>query len=274
MGGERSAFLGPRASSARSLLGLVALASSLLLVQAGDGLRWRARGPRGADVVPGGPANAHHEFHFTRAAYSGWGWRSWATDYPKADRQFLIGVRRILSDLDAFPSENPVRLDDPDLARFPFLYAAEVGYMALAEPEVQGLRRYLLAGGFLVVDDFWGTEEWSNFESEIRRVLPEHEIVEIPLDHPLFHSLYDIRGILQVPNVHQGIRGGPTWERNGYQPHCRGIFDEKGRLMVVINWNTDLGDAWEWAEQPLYPLEFSTFAYEMGINFIIYGMSH
>jgi len=245
----------------------------LLLPQGADGLRRRA-GENAAELLDSGAPAPHHEFHFTRAAYTSWGWPSWATDFPKADRQFLIGVRRVLSELDAFALENPVRLDDPDLARFPFLYAAEVGRMELEEAEVKGLRRYLQAGGFLVVDDFWGTGEWENFESEIKRVLPEHEIVEIPLDHPLFHALYDIREILQVPNVWQGVRGGRTWERDGYDPHCRGIFDDKGRLMVVINWNTDLGDAWEWAEEPRYPLRFSTFAYEMGINFIVYAMSH
>jgi hypothetical protein len=119
-----------------------------------------------------------------------------------------------------------------------------------------------------------GTAEWANFESEIARVLPEHEIVELPLEHPLFHSFYDIDRILQVPNVGQGIRGGRTWERDGYEPRCRGIFDERGRLMVVINWNTDLGDAWEWAEDPRYPFAFSSFAYQMGVNFIVYATSH
>jgi hypothetical protein len=153
-----------------------------------------------------------HDFYFTRAAYTGVGWRraSWTTDYPKADRQFLVGVDRVLQYLDASPDEHPMRLDDPELMRFPFLYAAEVGHLALTEPEVQGLRRYLLAGGFLVVDDFWGTDEWANFEAEIGRVLPEHPIVEIPLDHPLFHAFYGIEEILQVPVVGQGIRGGPT----------------------------------------------------------------
>lgn len=233
------------------------------------------RRPRSAPEAHPQPPG-RHGFYFTRAAYGGdrWGWRTWATDYPKADIQFLIGVRRILGYLDASPDENAVRLDDPELNRFPFLYAAEVGYMSLAEEEVLGLRRYLEAGGFLVVDDFWGTAEWENFEAEIGRVLPGRPIVDLPLDHPLFHSFYDIGELLQVPNVGQGIRGGRTWERDGFVPHCRGIFDERGRLMVVINWNTDLGDAWEWAEDPRYPFQFSSFAYQMGVNFIVYALSH
>ncbi len=224
----------------------------------------------GREVVPG------HEFYFTRAVYSGvrrWYSDSWSIDYPKADRQFLIGVRRLTS-IDAYEMENPVRLDDPELRRFPFLYALEVGYMSLTEAEAVGLRGYLLAGGFLLIDDFWGTFEWLNFEAEMRRVLPGYAIVDLPLDHALLSVFYEIEELVQVPNVRQGQMGGPTWEQDGYQPALRGIFDDKGRLMVAINWNTDLGDAWEWAENPYYPLKYSNFAYQLGINSIVYAMSH
>lgn len=220
-----------------------------------------------------------HEFYFSRVAYSGYGrgyygrGRSWATDFPKADRQFLVVLKRLVN-LDIYDMEHPVTLEDPGVRRFPFLYALEVGAMALTPAEAQGLREYLLAGGFLVIDDFWGTWEWENFETEIRRVLPEFSIVELDLEHPLFSAFYDIGEILQVPGVGRGRRGGPTWERDGYEPHVRGIFDDHGRLMVVINWNTDLGDAWEWAEDPFYPLRYSTYAYEMGVNMIVYAMSH
>jgi hypothetical protein len=227
----------------------------------------------GGDGDAGRSPIDHREFHFTRAAYTGYWSRNWATDYPKADRQFLMGVQRLLTHLDASGDENPVRLDDPDLNRFPFLYAVEVGRMALTEPEVEGLRRYLQAGGFLVVDDFWGTREWANFESEIRRVLPGCTIVDLPRDHPLFSAFYDIKEFLQVPNVGNAM-AGRTSERDGYTPFYRGIFDDKGRLMVAINANTDLGDAWEWAEVPEYPLKYSTFAYQMGVNLIVYSMSH
>ncbi len=216
-------------------------------------------------------------FYFTRAAYTGdysrrgrWAWR---TDFPKADIQFLIGVRR-LTNIDAYEDANPVRLDDPNLRRYPLLYALEVGYMDLTEAEVTGLRTYLRAGGMLVVDDFWGTWEWRNFEHQIRRVLPDRPIAAIPLDHPLLSAFYDIDEILQIPNVGQGRVGGPTWEQDGYQPRLLGIYDDLGRLLVIINWNTDLGDAWEWAEDPYYPLKFSNFAYQMGINMIVYAMSH
>ncbi|MGH7555896.1 MAG: DUF4159 domain-containing protein [Longimicrobiales bacterium] len=222
---------------------------------------------------------AMHSFYFTRVAYSGgggWGRRrgrsGWLTDGPKSDRQFLIVFRRLLG-IDAYDCEHYLRLDDPSIRKFPFLYALEVGSMGLGPEEVKNLRDYLLAGGFLMVDDFWGDGEWQNFEYEIRQVLPEYDIVELPLDHPIFRSFYEIKEILQVPNV-GNARSGWTSECGPCQPHALGILDEKGRVMVVINWNTDIGDAWEWAEQPFYPLKYSTFAYQMGVNFIVYAMSH
>ena len=231
-----------------------------------------SRSDTGVVVVP-------HSFYFTRAVYSsgmGRGWRrgrAWSTDYPKADRQFLVVLRRV-TNLDAHGLENAVRLDDPALRRFPFLYAVEVGYMELTEAEAEGLREYLLAGGFLVVDDFWGSREWAAFERNMGKVLPGRPIVEIPRDHPVFRSYYEIDELVQVPAVSNILRSGRTWERDGYTPHVRGIFAEDGRLLVAINWNTDLGDAWEWADIPEYPLEYSTFAYQMGVNLIVYAMSH
>lgn len=254
------------------------LATSLAAAQDAAGRLWGAFD----DSLHGGGAplvKGPHEFFFTRGIYSSsdldWGPR-WAIDYPKAEQQFLIALRRLAA-VDAYEAENALELDDPNLRRFPFLYMLEVGSMSLTESEVGGLRDYLLAGGFLVIDDFWGTWAWENFETEMQRVLPDRSIVEIPPDHPVFHVFYEITDILQVPNVRQGwysASGGPTHEYDGYVPHVRGIFDDDGRLMVLINWNTDLGDAWEWADDPYYPLKFSTFAFEMGINFVVYAMMH
>ena len=219
-----------------------------------------------------------HEFYFTRMAYSGGGMgrrrrQSWATDYPKSDRQFLTVLER-LTGLDMFLEEHPRLLTDEHLNRFPFLYAVEVGGMSMTPEEATALREFLLRGGFLVVDDFWGTWEWENFEFEMQKVFPELPIVDVALEHEIFHNFYDIEEIIQVPNVGNGVRGWSTHERDGYDPHVKGIFDEDGRLMVIVNWNTDLGDAWEWAENPYYPLRYSTYAYQMGVNFIIYAMSH
>ena len=234
-------------------------------------------------VPAGAPALQYprewHEFYFTRAAYSsygrgGWGRRgqSWAIDYPKADIQFLTVLKR-LTNLDAYDDENAVALNDPRIRNFPFLYALEVGYMSMSEPEVEGLRDYLLAGGFLVIDDFWGSQEWAQFEFQMKLVFPEKPIIDLELDHTVFNTFYEIDEILQVP-AYGRYFGGQTYERDGYVPFVKGIEDDDGRLMVIINWNTDLGDAWEWAEQPDYPVPYSTFAFQMGVNMIVYAMTH
>ncbi|MGF1527993.1 MAG: DUF4159 domain-containing protein [Candidatus Competibacterales bacterium] len=223
----------------------------------------------------------YHELFFTRGIYTdgSYGYYAgnrWAIDYPKADRQFLIALQR-LTGVDAYPNDNAVSLSDPDLRRYPFLYMLEVGSIDLTEDERQSLRDYLQAGGFLVIDDFWGSRAWRRFEAEMQRVLPGRPIVDVPSDHPVFNVFYDIEEIIQVPNLRQGQQaayGGPTHEYDGYFPEVRGIFDDSGRLMVLINWNTDLGDAWEWADDPYYPLKFSTYAYEIGINFIVYALTH
>ena len=131
-----------------------------------------------------------------------------------------------------------------------------------------------------MVDDFHGSMEWAGFVQSMHRVFPDRAIVEIPIDHDVFQTFYTIDEVLQVPNegnarsVAYGLPNARTYESDGYEPHVRGIFANDGRLMVLINWNTDLGDAWEWAEQPDYPLEFSTYAFEMGVNMILYSMTH
>ena len=227
--------------------------------------------------VPG----SAHEFYFTRGIYSGEfddydeGGR-WAIDYPKADHQFLVALKR-LSMVDAYGSDNAIELTDPMLRRFPLLYAVEVGSMSLSEAERLALRSYLLAGGFLVIDDFWGSWAWDHFVSQMQLVFPDRAIVELPPEHPVFNIFYNIDRVIQVPNVRQGWGskyGGPTHEYDGIVPHVRGIFDDDGRLMVLINWNTDMGDAWEHADDPYYPLKFSTYAFEMGVDFAIYAMTY
>jgi hypothetical protein len=225
------------------------------------------------------PLPEAREFFFTRGAYTSYGrgyWRggeSWAIDYPEADHHFLTVLKR-LTNLDAYDSDNAVRLDDPDLRRFPFLYILEVGRMDLSPGEIQGLRNYLNAGGFLVVDDFWGEREWANFEYQMARVIPGRQIVPLHLDHPLFSTFYDIDEVRQTPAYGRGINGRPTSECAGCVATVLGIYDDDDRLMVVINWNTDLGDAWEHADDPYYPLPYSTYAYQVGVNLVVYGMSH
>lgn len=252
---------------------------ALFLVLGAGPAAAQAAGP--GTVGEGAAAPVPREFYFTRGIYTSeetdyFGGGRWAIDYPKADRQFLVALRR-LTGVDAYPLENALPLTDERLRQFPFLYMLEVGTIALDAAERVALRDYLLAGGFVVIDDFWGTHAWSRFEAQMRELFPDRPLVDVPLDHPVFNVFYDIDELVQVPNVYQGqmsVHGGPTHEYDGFVPQARGIFDDRGRLMVLVNWNTDLGDAWEWADDPDYPLRFSTFAYEMGINFVIYAMTH
>lgn len=216
-------------------------------------------------------------FYWTRAIYSGFGrgWYrrgggSWSTDYPKGDRQFLVVLKRLVR-LNAYDWENAISLADPNLRKFPVLYAVEVGFMDMTDEEVEGLRGYLDAGGFLIVDDFWGPRQWDQFEYNMRRVYPDRQIVDIGLDHPIYSAYYDIEEVLQVPAIGNVYHPAECY---GCYPQVKGMYDDKGRLSVIINFNTDLGDAWEWAESPAYPLNYSTYAYEMGANMIVYAMSH
>jgi hypothetical protein len=263
----------------RLLTGGIALGVAGSAAAAGITLAPGAPEPEAAPVVAAAPAprDLLHNFYFVRARYTDGGrypnWKDWRTDFPKADAQFLTVFRR-LADVDAFEEGLPIRLDDPDLRRFPYLYAVEVGQMQLTDTEVEGLRGYLTAGGILVVDDFWGTAEWRTFEAQMARVLPGRRLRDVPLDHELFHAYYDIDEIVQVPNSGQAASGGRTYESDGVVPAVRGIFDDDGRLMVIANWNTDLGDAWEWAESPHYPLKYSTYAIRIGVNTIVYALSH
>jgi hypothetical protein len=217
------------------------------------------------------------EFTFVRIVYTGlgpWGYyKAWYTDWPKSDRQFILGVRR-LTDIRVAEQGKTVSLTDPAIFRYPFLYSVECGHWNLTDAEAAGLREYLKRGGFLFCDDFWGSWEWDNFQQNISRALPGAKIEELPLSHPVFHSYYDINQILQVPNVGNALYSNQTSEQDGIVPHCRGILDENGRLAVIINWNTDLGDAWEWADLPGFPAKYSTYAYKIGINAIVYAMSH
>jgi hypothetical protein len=230
-----------------------------------------AQMPYSYDSAPPG-----HEFYFTRGIYGGgggdyWGPR-WAVDFPKADQQFLVALKR-LTLVDAPDQHHAIELHDETLRDYPFVYVLEVGSLVLDADRAEALRKYLLAGGFMVVDDFWGSVSWAHFEAQMRMVFPNRRIENVPMDHPVFHTFYDIREIVQVPNIGRST-GGPTHERDGYIPRVRGIFDDHGRLMVMINWNTDVGDAWEWADNPRYPLKYSTYAYKIGINFVIYSMTH
>jgi hypothetical protein len=238
-------------------------------------------------------------FTFCRVEYSsgggwdGWGGRgrggNWRTDYPDSDINFSIRLAE-LTTINVNRNERGdvkfavVTLTDEDLFNYPFIYMLEVGDLMFSDEETERLRSYLLRGGFLLVDDFWGDYAWANWEYEISRVFPpdEYPIVDIPLDHPIFHCVFEIKEVPQVPAINQfwnwrmtgnTYEGQPTIDP---RPHCRGIFDKNGRLMVVMMHNTDLGDGWEREGENIgYFEEFSVKrAYPMGINIVVYAMTH
>jgi hypothetical protein len=220
------------------------------------------------------------EFSFTRLMYAsnpwiarGWGGRPmWTTDAPEAETHFLQGVRR-LTRINAASEGTAVSLEDDELFDHPFLYAVEVGTWFLDENDAARLREYLLRGGFLMVDDFHGVAEWESFMESMRRVFPDRPVVEIHDTDEVFHVLYDLDERTQIPGIYS-VMNGTTYEKGGVTPHWRGIYDDEGRLVVVINFNMDMGDAWEHADWPQYPEPLTALAYRFGINYLLYSMTH
>jgi hypothetical protein len=227
-------------------------------------------------VMTPSDANEKTEFVFARLQYPnmGRGWRrgSWSTDWPKADRQFLQGVRR-LTRIHSRSVEAVVNLDSDDIFDYPFVYAVEVGHWTLNDQQAAKLREYLDRGGFLMTDDFHGTWEWDVFMSSMRKVFPDRPVVDLANSEAAFHVLYDLGERFQVPGI-QYFYSGQVWEQDGVEAQWKGIFDEKGRLVVAICHNMDLGDAWEWADHPRYPEKWASMAYRVAINYIIYSMTH
>jgi hypothetical protein len=196
----------------------------------------------------------------------------WSQDFPRADRHFSLAVRR-LTRLHVRSVEQLVNLDEGDAYDWPWLYAVQVGEWGLTDRQGQELREYLLRGGFFMADDFHGDAEWREFETRIHKVLPEYPIREIQEDDPIFHSVYDMTERYQIPgeaHLRAGYKNGPT----GMGAHWRAIYDDKGRILVAISYNSDVGDAWEWADDPYYPEKFSDLAIRLGVNYIVYAMTH
>jgi len=216
------------------------------------------------------------EFTFARLIYESYGRRGrWTTDYPKADEQFILGLRDwVRSGLVISDDPVAVSMRDQKLFNYPFIYVVEPGYMELSEDDAAMLREYLLRGGFMMLDDFWGEYEWQNVQEQMLKVFPEYRIKELPLDHPLFHCFFDIDEVVQVPSVGNIIYRGRTDEKGGIVPYYHAIVNGEDRVMVFIARNTDNGDAWEWIDEPQYPLKYGLAAYRLGMNAIVYAMTH
>jgi len=224
-------------------------------------------------------------FTFVRIKYPsmrGWyGLDKWAIDYRDADLNLSYRLQQLTS-LKVDPEGRVLELTDPELFDYPWIYIVEPGDMELTDDEVSCLRRYLLNGGFLMVDDFWGDREWMGFYEQIKRVFPDREPVDLEMDHPIFHCVFDLKlekNQLQVPNFQTGEESkytGVTWERGGRDVHFRAIYDDKNRMMAIICHNTDNGDGWE--REGIYEYYFREFsekkAYPLGINIVFYAMTH
>jgi len=198
----------------------------------------------------------------------------WSQDFPPADRHFSLAVRR-LTRIHARSVEQLVNLDEGDEYDWPWLYAVQVGEWGLTDAQGQALREYCLRGGFFFADDFHGEAEWNEFASRMRKAFPDHPIVELDNSDQLFHNVYDLDNKIQVvgwAHLRDGYKAdnGPT----AAGAHWRGILDDKGRIMVAITYNSDIGDAWEYADHARYPAAMADVAIRLGVNSIVYAMTH
>jgi hypothetical protein len=256
---------------------LVLAGSVLHLAQGQTGSRREAVRDAMRSSIP--PPEA--EFHMARMIYtSGGGFGAfrpwWAIDYPEAEYHFRQGVRRLTRIAMADDSRH-IPLTDDALFDYPWLFAQQVGRWALSNEETSRLREYLLRGGFMVADDFHGPWQWDIFAEAMSRVFPDRTIVDIPDGHEILHVLYDLDERTQIPGrrMIREMGGGQIQiYPEGSPPRWRGIYDDDGRLMVVMNFNMDMGDAWEHADDPVYPEPMTALAYRFGINYVIYAMTH
>jgi hypothetical protein len=270
-------------------LGFIVL--PLLLAMTGLGQRFRFQEQEEDGPRPVFPSAA--EFHFVRMEYTdlpeyhrffgfasrgarGEGW--WVVDWPDADDHFSQGVQRLTRIATGDPRH--MRFTDDHLFDYPWVYATQTGWWNLSDAETARLREYLLRGGFLVVDDFWGADQWEIFRQTMARVLPGHAIPDLAETDSVMHVLYDIqeKDRTFIPGTRH-LRRGPdgavrVYQPEGSTPAWRAMYDDRGHMVVAVNFNTDVGDAWEYADSPIYPAEMTALAYRYGINYLIYSMTH
>jgi len=271
------------AATAALVAVLIAGTVSAQRIWVGGGRFWRTS-PRWATK-----ASFDGSFNYCRGFYTSnrreAGGSGWDTDYPGSDNNFSVRLAeltlvRVKLDATGQPDYVVVRLTDPLLFHCSMLFMEDVGTIQFSDAEVASLRAYLLKGGFLTVDDFWGAAAWEQWAAEIGRVLPpsQYPIVDIPNDHSLMHTLYDVKEIEQVSSIQFWMRSGGSVSERGPDspsPNHRGIADAKGRLMVVMTHNTDIPDTWEReGENQEYFERFSPAGYAVGVNTVLYGLTH
>jgi len=197
----------------------------------------------------------------------------WYIDAPAAEQNLSRRVKTAT----AIQVEDPIvlTLDDKRLFQYPWIYFVEPGNLSLTENDARILREFLLRGGTATFDDFHGPYEWEHFQLEMKKVFPDREIVDFPKNHPVFSCFYKLDGFPQVAGL-GSFMAGRSWEKGGYVAHLRTIHDDTGRPMLFINWNTDMGDGWEWSNAEEFPgyVKYTSLAYRMGINEIVYALTH
>lgn len=215
------------------------------------------------------------EFVLGRLMYPSSGGRgaSWTVDYPRGDRTFAAAIRR-LTLVDVRSVEQPVDPDDGnDIFFWPYLHVGMPTAWNFNDAQAKKLRDYLFRGGFMVCDSFFGSQEWEGFLKGIRRIFPDREIEEIPDNDPIFHAVFNLQERTQVGNF-RSRRSGKWYRADGEKPYWRGIRDSHGRVVVAINFNNDLGDSWQLADNPEYPEKFSSMGLRLGVNYVVYSLTH
>jgi hypothetical protein len=236
------------------------------------------RGGRRAQSYSYGP-NVPSEFYFSRLQFNsvggggfGYGGGTWSQDYPKADNDCLIALRR-LTRINSPSPLNVADLDSDHLFDYPWIYSINPEYWSFSDEEAKRLHDYLLKGGFLMVDHFHGTDDWERFMAGIRQVLPDAQVEDLKDVDEIYHVLYDINERFQIPGE-QYVNSGRLYEKDGYVAKWRAIRNEHGRIMVAICHNMHLGDAWEHSDEAEYPEKFSGLAFRIVLNYITYAMTH
>lgn len=230
------------------------------------------------------------EFSFARLMFPGGGpgvdgyyprfqgdWRQglslWTQDYPRADRHFAQALAR-LTRIKVRSVEQPVNPDENEQFDQPWLYAVQVGEWGPTPRQCEELREYLLRGGFFMADDFHGIYERQVFLASMKLVFPERAVVEIPDGDPILHTVYDLSQRIQIPGQAHLRQGCKNCESGGRGAHWQGIYDDRGRVMVAVTYNSDVGDAWEYADDPTYPEAAASSAIRIGVNYVVYSMTH
>jgi len=270
---------------------LVVITTSAAAAQFGGGFGGFGFGRRASPLLPTSDTFGDG-FTFCRGIYTSdrreAGGQGWSTDYPDGETNFEIRLSELTRvhvkfDGEREPRHVTVPLGDPALMQCGYLHMEDVGTANFTNAEVDGLREYLLKGGFLWTDDAWGTLAWEQWTEQMQRVLPGPQYVfhDLPIEHPLFRTQFDVKVLPQIPSIQHwrqyGGPGAPTSERgeDSAVPWLRAITDEKGNVMVVSTHNTDITDAWEReGEDPRYFYQFSPDGYALGINVILYAMTH